>query len=88
MATEMEYLGSSIQEWNKSMQILPGPIGHPILSYKAVTTYLLSDEGSYEPVVRSCKGDRGYLDLGRFVRACTRNLVDRFYWKILHCLLF
>ena len=34
--------------------------------------YLLSDEGSYEPVVRSSGGSRQFL--GYVVRACTENL--------------
>ncbi len=50
--------------------------------------YLLSGEGSYEPVARSCRGSGGFLGrflgtclggfLGKFVRACTENLVNQF----------
>ncbi len=55
--------------------------------------YRLSDEGCLQPSVRSCEAGRyqvpGYLGswIPGFVRTCTENPVNRFWWDFQDCLL-
>ena len=80
MASIVLWINHELHLYNTAWTYYSDVQGFVELATGLGTIDLLSGEGS---VARSCRGNRSWLC--DFVRACTENLVDRFYCHFSYC---